>query len=564
MMNADTTSRRIASGCRSSSVREDRMKRRILLGGLGLALGAMATPAVAQDPPARRVTLGRPVSVSAPAATPPAGVITPVQAIVPGGVVPPPSMGMPVGTFPVPMGVVPQPTPGAPSVTEVRDPSGRIAVGSSPGVTIGPPISYGAPGTVLNAPGPGSVIVPSVGPDVCPPGMEAPMFGGPPPAEVGAPIPGPGQRLASLVRFGGGENPWWTSAEYLMWWTRSTQLPPLVTTSSPQFGGFLGVGDTQTLLGGSFGDTFHSGARFGVGRWFDCEQSRGIEGRFFFLSQNGTTFATDTNTYPVLARPFFNANQPVGSFAEVVAAPGLATGGVVVELKNSLWGADVNFRRNLGGSECARLDALVGYRYLNFKEQLTITESFVRTPGSNFDVGVPATAGLITDSFRTENNFHGGQIGLTGEVRRGRWYLDGRASIAFGTTFQRAEIGGSQVLNLPNGTVGTYQGGLLAVPGANLGAFNQNKFAVLPEVGLNLGYHVTPRMRVFVGYNFLYLSNVLRPAGVIDTVVDAARIPNFPLPGNPTPLGGLPRPTPQMRTTDFFAQGISFGLSFTW
>ena len=188
---------------------------------------------------------------------------------------------------------------------------------------------------------------------------------------------------------------------------------------------------------------------------------------------------------------------------------------------------------------------------------------FNRTPGSDLTIGVPAISGTITDSFRTENSFHGGQIGLAGEVRRGRWYVDGRASVAFGTVFQRADINGGQQLLFANGTAARYAGGLLAVPGSNIGTFSQNRFAVVPEVGLNLGYHLTPNLRLFVGYNFLYMSNVLRPAGVIDTGIDAARIPNF-LPGNPSVLSGQPRPTPAMRTTDFFAQGISFGLQFTW
>ena len=71
-----------------------------------------------------------------------------------------------------------------------------------------------------------------------------------------------------------GPGRWWTSGEYLMWWTQLAALPPLVTTSSPQFNGQLGVGDTRVLLGGPFGDTFHSGARFAVGRWFGDGQVR--------------------------------------------------------------------------------------------------------------------------------------------------------------------------------------------------------------------------------------------------------------------------------------------------
>ena len=61
-----------------------------------------------------------------------------------------------------------------------------------------------------------------------------------------------------------------------------------------------------------------------------------------------------------------------------------------------------------------------------------------------------------------------------------------------------------QVLVFPNGTVQTAQGGLLTVPGTNIGRFSQSRFAVVPEIGLNLGYQVTQRMKVFVGYNFLY------------------------------------------------------------
>ncbi len=135
--------------------------------------------------------------------------------------------------------------------------------------------------------------------------------------------------------------------------------------------------------------------------------------------------------------------------------------------------------------------------------------------------------------------------------------------MAFGTVFQTAEIAGGQTRLLPNGTVGQYAGGLYALPGANIGTHTQNKFAVMPEAGFNVGYHVTPGFRVFVGYNFLYLSSVLRPANVIDPNLDAARIPNFAVPGSPAPLP-FPRPQPQLTTTDFFAQGLNFGMQWTW
>jgi hypothetical protein len=383
-------------------------------------------------------------------------------------------------------------------------------------------------------------------PLVCPPGGNA--FG----------------RLAGM----GCADRFWVSAEYLLWWTRTAQVPTLVATGpgtivDPTTGAFM-VPITQPVVGGSFGQTQHSGFRVGAGWWFSDSQCRGIDARFFFLSPNGTTFATDSNQFPVLARPFVNVNPATGALpADVIAAPMLASGAVAVNLQNSLWGAEVNYRRNLLCSPCARLDALVGYRFLNFKESLSISEGAIITPGGLLTGVVPSTAAFATDQFRTDNSFHGGQIGLAGEIRRGRWSVDGRASIAFGTVFQTADIAGAQVQLLPTG-VAVFPGGLLALPGANIGHFSQTKFAVVPEVGVNLGYYITPCCRVFVGYNFLYLSSVLRPGGVINQNVDAARIPNFPLPNGGAPLPGPGQPSPVLRTTDFFAQGISFGVQFRW
>jgi len=511
--------------------------RRLLLGGLGLALGVIARPAFAQDPyPTRAARLGAPIAVPEP--TPevtPAGLLDRKPLFGSPSAVP--THGVPTfinapqgGTLPVPR------TLGgtSPSLTEIRGPV-------SGGVPASPAIVSGVPSSAV----PMSV-VPSMVPDGCP--IEA------------CPTPG----LAAVDRVGACRNPrWYVGAEYLGWWTKSTQLPTLVTTSLPADNGIVGAPSTISVLGGSFGETLHSGGRFSGGWWFSDEQYRGLDWRFLFLFRNGSSFATNTNAYPVLARPFFNVNNPVGPFSEVIGAPGLASGGVAVNLDNSLWGAEINYRRFLRGNGCARLDGLIGFRYLNFTENLTITESFVRTPNSSMAIGTPATAGIVQDSFRAENNFYGGQVGLSGEVRRGRWFVNGRASVALGTVQQTAVINGGQALTFADGSVGQYQGGLLALPGSNIGTWSQNKFAVMPEVGLNVGYHITPNLRIFGGYNFLYLSNVLRASGTIDQNVDAARVPNFPVAGATTPL--LPaRPAPQFNTTDFWAQGVSFGLQWSW
>ena len=533
--------------------------RRVLLGGLGLALGMFARPALAQDtrpvaspdPVQRAARLGRPsvagMPVGDPGVTPASAVLVPFQ-------VPPPSGSTPVpAPMPGPMGAGALKTGGPPSVTVSRDPLPTTGLGAvvNP-VVVGPGAPFvvgpGAPFVV----GPGGAVV--VGPDGdcgpmgCPtPVMDAPLVAG------GPGYPGFG-RL-----FGLGRGNSWVSAEYLMWWTKSTQLPPLAATGIVDPSGTGGIMAQQNLLAGSFGDTLHSGARFGIGHWFSDEQRRGVDARFFFLFQNGATFTANSAQVPTLFLPFNNVNTPVGPTGNVVAAPGIAAGGISVALENSLWGAEVNYRRFLMGNACARLDGLVGFRYANFTETLTINETAALLPTAPF-TGAPGT---ISDRFRAENNFYGGQFGLTGEVRRGRWFLDGRATVAFGTVHQTGEIGGGQARLLPNGTVGQYAGGLYALPGANTGTYTQSKFAVMPEAGFNVGYHITPGWRVFVGYNVLYLSSVLRPANMIDTNIDAARIPNFAVPGSPAALP-FARPQPLLTTTDFFAQGISFGMQWTW
>jgi hypothetical protein len=105
-----------------------------------------------------------------------------------------------------------------------------------------------------------------------------------------------------------------------------------------------------------------------------------------------------------------------------------------------------------------------------------------------------------------------------------------------------------------------FTGGLLAV-GPNLGTFNRDQFSVVPEVTINLGYWVTPTIKAYVGYNFLYWSNVLRAGDQIDRVVDVTFVPNPPM---NVPPSGLVRPQPTFHSSDLALNGIQFGLMGRW
>lgn len=473
--------------------------------------------------------------------------------------------GYPIGPFtgvPVPAGTPLFPrTPVydhvgmPPAVVPGCDPSGGFGGGVGGAVI---PVTPGAAGGAACPATPGATADGfAAGPVMNDPYLGAPGYG----YGYGF-FPRARQVLGNAVGYGNGRLQ--VTGEYLLWFTRAASSPPLLTTSSPQFNGILGQGDTRVLFGGEgqmLNNNRHNGARFGAlyylpgNRW-------GAEMNVWFLARTTNSFVTDTTENPLLARPFTNLNTGQ-QFSEVVAAPGVATGAASVDATTNLWGLDANLRRGLWCGPCGRIDFLLGYKYANLNETLRIREQFVRTPDSNPNVGAPFTSGQIEDRFETSNDFYGVNLGLAGEWRRGRWFVNGRATVGLGTVYQDTFIAGSQRLVTAGGNVVTANSGLLAIDGANAGYATRARFAVMPEVGLTVGCYITPRLRVGVGYGFQYLNRVLRPGGIIDTGLDVTRIPNFPL--NPAPAAlGTTRPQLQYRETDFFAQGISFSLQWTW
>jgi hypothetical protein len=63
----------------------------------------------------------------------------------------------------------------------------------------------------------------------------------------------------------------------------------------------------------------------------------------------------------------------------------------------------------------------------------------------------------------------------------------------------------------------------------NIGTYSRTQAAFIPEAVVNLGYRVTPWATVTVGYNFVYVSEMVRPGNQIDTVINTS---NFPFSGS--------------------------------
>ena len=507
-------------------------------------------PEAAPAPPPGSTPLGPPRDVGNPSVT-----VSPGIPAMPPTVTPPPVGGPPMYVQP---GLPPQ---GLPTY--------GIPIEGQPSMPVpGQPLpNYG----LQLAPGPGVPMAPAGLPagavPIGPPRMlnQPQMVPGRPILNAATAVTALPYGIASGLLAGPGGGRFSVTAESLLWWVQAPRVPVLVNTSSPQFSGITGLGDTRSLFGGdTLSSSAHSGGRFGAAYWLDPERSLAIDGNIFFLTANAKEYGTSTRQDALIARPFINVNTAM-PFSQLVAAPGLSTGGILVRPETSVWGAEVNFRTPLVACDaCRTFELFAGFRYFHLDDQITITESFVRTPDSPQSIGVPnAISGQVRDQFRTENDFYGFNMGFQGERRRGNWFLGYKASIALGTVFQSAEANGGQLIQTTAGPVAA-SGGLLALQGANIGRRTQSEFGALPEAGLKIGYYVTPRLKLSVGYNFLYLNSVLRAGDQIDPFLDVNRIPNFPLPAGATPTANTTRPILPLRTTDVFVQGVSFGLQYVW
>jgi Putative beta barrel porin-7 (BBP7) len=360
----------------------------------------------------------------------------------------------------------------------------------------------------------------------------------------------------------------WASAEYLLWWTRGMHVPPLVTTSplgTPRTAaGVLGDPRTRVLFGDENvnNEEVRSGFRVRAGFWLDQCATCGLEGSYFFLGRgtDDETFFPALNT-PILARPFFNAantSQLVSlprPDTELVNFPGAVSGAVSVSAANDFHGFDANFRKNICCACDRRVDFLAGYRYLRLNDSLHISEDVTATDPTSTTIPV-GTRFQVEDRFDSHNDFNGGQVGLAAELRRGRFVVGARGLVALGNSHKEVSINGATRITVPGTAPQMNLGGLLALP-TNIGTFTRNDFAVEPEGTLTVGYQLTDGVRAFVGYTFIYWSNVWRAGDQIDLVVNPTQIA-------PGTLVGTPRPTFLGKDTDFWAQGVSFGLELRY
>ncbi len=381
-------------------------------------------------------------------------------------------------------------------------------------------------------------------------------------------------------------NRFWVSGEYLLWFTKGYSLPPLVSTSvnlNDDVPGALGQSGTVVLYGnGHVSTDVSSGGRLRLGYWFSDEQNWGLDGSLFWLGQRSTNYIAASGGAPSLFRPYIsnptpfldqNGNLglgPASPNAQLVAIPpgvnpnfaGGVAGAVGVSQTTRLWGSEANLRKKLfeacnAQDDCHfRVDGIFGFRFVALDEMLQINESLTDLPPSIFDPTNPVHI-LVQDQFTTKNRFYGSQLGLDSELSWGRFFLNTKLKVALGWNEESVYINGQTLNTFASGSTLT-SGGLLA-QGSNIGRYSRNRFTVVPEAGFTVGYNLTDWWRLSVGYNFLYINKVVRPGQQIDTTVNPTQLPN-----GGVAFSGPARPAFPFKETDYWAQGVTFGMEFRY
>jgi hypothetical protein len=350
---------------------------------------------------------------------------------------------------------------------------------------------------------------------------------------------------------------YWLFADYLVWVPQNQGYPPLVTASLNGGTGVLGAPGTVVLFN-RFNDPAISGMRIGGGAWFHNNSCWGVDANYWFLSGTSRTAAFGNAGDPNIGRPFFDIVNGVPK-AEIVSFLGAVVGGVSVNQTQQIWGMEANLRRKLAGGDWGWLDLQMGYRHFNLNESLQINENLLAANPAP----LPSTQFLLSDRFHTNNSFNAPQLGIASLwYFAPRWSLYTNVRLAMGVVSQTVDISGNTIISLPGFGSFVGPGGLLTQP-SNIGSRTLNRFAVMPELNLKLGYDLTPNLRVYAGYDFMYISSVVRPTGQIDLNVNRFQV------FTPPPFGaGIVNPAPfpaaRFHPQDMWLQGLNCGIQYRY
>jgi hypothetical protein len=336
----------------------------------------------------------------------------------------------------------------------------------------------------------------------------------------------------------------WVSPEYIHFWQSATPaLPNLLDISTT--GGTIG-----SEVYNQHRVTFDNGnaVQLTLGSWIDQDEKVGVElSGFYTPKQSETDSFNGTPTGPLLAAPLVDYSTGVLHNFQLggLGVQGFTTfnsttesysgeGNVLVHV------ADFEYHKQL----FVDVSALGGVRYFGLADDF---QENLGRQGSANDFSA-------TDNYRTQSNFYGVNLGTHIRAHYNGFFADFMPKIGLGAADESVDVSGSYSSPGPN----VNPGGFLAI-GNKLGSQSVDKFAILPEVTLKVGYDLNNRVEFFAGYDLLYLSEVARASDQVTNQVDIATSPNAALGGVPGAVDNSPKPP--VASSSFFEQGVTAGVT---
>lgn len=388
----------------------------------------------------------------------------------------------------------------------------------------------------------------------------------------------------------------WFEGEYLLWAIKKNPLPtPLVTQGSlsDPVVGALGQPGTKIKLGKQHIDMgWMNGFRVTAGSWLNSSQKIGLEASYFLLPTTTRKKSLHTSGEvgsPSYAVPIFDVTGLWGLNGvpgeSIYLLPGPLEDGpgfqgdFKLKLSSQFQGAQLNAIYRMAKWRFFRLNALTGFRWLQLNERLKFKVSTHAAPNYPFGFAFADTK----DSFKTENDFYGGQIGIGAEYIIRHFDVKGILQLGLGAMLEAVHIhGSSQTSNgnlfyeTRNTANETLNGGIFAQK-TNIGNHHRHAFAAVVDFNLQASWRISRYLELGAGYSFLWISALARPGKQIDrkinptltALADASRetvgtqlAPTpFGMPGPAQPAQGPKRPDFSLKNSDFWAQGLTVGIT---
>lgn len=341
----------------------------------------------------------------------------------------------------------------------------------------------------------------------------------------------------------------WFSVESLLWFSEQERTPALIATAP---GGVFPVLGSAT---GTYSDVSRGmmpGLRAEGGVFVDEDQKFGFGGRAYGIFQDADEYQVASNGSTSIGIPFFNINPAVtaeDAYLVAYTSPAnvpVSVGEAWARSDLDMFGAEGSLRALLGRGKNHRFDLIAGYTYSKIKNSVGL-----RTQSTNLFTGdlIPDGTIFTTDEFiATENEFNGGHVGLMGSVSRKRLNIQTLTKVSFGNMRQRYLASGYTIEEF--GAVSTATEGGIFTNASNIGSFEQDVFAFIPELGVKLGFQANDNVQATVGYTCMMWSSVGLAGDQVQRHLDST--------------GTFASPIRGFQESSFWMQGLDLGLTLTY